>query len=357
MANSTQTDDSSKTSIVLSSSEQHEVTQVFKEARDFRSIGEAITAPIDKIIAQTALVIDKDPIMNVSTQLEKMNQDVQGVYKDIIDNDGAFMKLLKSIPIISNVVTKVDEAKFNMKTVEGKINVIFDGFDQSYNSINTSIDLQTDFLQVIEENLGKTEAYKNFLAEKIEEFQTTIAQTENEDERNKYVMFLQNVEFFQTNLIVLIGNLEVAKKRLEMRLDSATKLSLAMNGSRPIFKTLLSTALIETSSQQAIDASIKTMKVMGDTIDKMSKDLTDKAISGTRKAQEIASKPVLSTSQFVENVSKLKIHFDQIEDFREQIAREAVHERKVFEDAAEKLEDIKLLSQKTTEEFHQEIQA
>jgi len=60
----------------------------------------------------------------------------------------------------------------------------------------------------------------------------------------------------------------MAKKRLEMRLDSATKLSLAMNSSRLIFKTLLSTALIETSSQKAIDASIKAMDIMGKTIDK-----------------------------------------------------------------------------------------
>jgi hypothetical protein len=61
---------------------------------------------------------------------------------------------------------------------------------------------------------------------------------------------------------VLIGNLDMARKRLNMRLDSANKLSLAMSSSRPIFKTLLSTALIETSSQKAIDASMKAMEVM-----------------------------------------------------------------------------------------------
>ena len=63
-----------------------------------------------------------------------------------------------------------------------------------------------------------------------------------------------------------------------MRLDSANKLSLSMSSSRPIFKTLLSTAIIETSSQKAIDASMQAMEVMGDTIDKMSSELTDKAI-------------------------------------------------------------------------------
>ncbi|MDP2395435.1 MAG: hypothetical protein Q8S84_05905 [bacterium] len=78
----------------------------------------------------------------------------------------------------------------------------------------------------------------------------------------KLEMFIRNVEYFQSNLIVLIGNLDMAKKRLLMRLDSANKLSLAMNSSRPIFKTLLSTALIESSSQKAIDASMKAMEVM-----------------------------------------------------------------------------------------------
>jgi hypothetical protein len=54
----------------------------------------------------------------------------------------------------------------------------------------------------------------------------------------------------------------MTEKRLLMRLDSSHKLSLSMNSSRPIFKTLLSTALIETSSQKALDASLKAMEVM-----------------------------------------------------------------------------------------------
>jgi hypothetical protein len=54
----------------------------------------------------------------------------------------------------------------------------------------------------------------------------------------------------------------MARKRLLIRLDAANKLSLAMNSSRPIFKTLLSTAIIETSSQKAIDASMRAMQTM-----------------------------------------------------------------------------------------------
>ena len=114
----------------------------------------------------------------------------------------------------------------------------------------------------IEKNLWKVVAYKDFIEWKIAEFKARLAETTDEEERAKLEMFIRNVEYFQSNLIVLIGNLDMAKKRLLMRLDSANKLSLAMNSSRPIFKTLLSTALIETSSQKAIDASIKAMDVM-----------------------------------------------------------------------------------------------
>lgn len=343
----------------LSTTDISEVEQVFQEARDFRTVWERITAPIDSIISETAKIIDKDPIMNVSGELEKMNGEVQWVYKDILDNDGTFMKLLKTIPVIGGIATKIDgkldDAKFNMKTIEGKIQVIFSWFDQSYNSINTSIDMQKNFLDGIEANLWKVIAYKDFVAEKVEELQTRVAESQDEDEKRKLVMFIQNVEFFQTNLIVLIGNLDMAKKRLEMRLDSATKLSLAMNSSRPIFKTLLSTALIETSSQKAIDASMKAMDIMGKTIDKMSAELTDKAIQWSKRAEEMSSKPILSTNQFVENVTKLKNHFDQIEDFREQIAKEALEERKLFEDAKIKLNDMKVLTKETQEEFIWEL--
>jgi hypothetical protein len=138
--------------------------------------------------------------------------------------------------------------------------------------------MQKDFVDGIDANLDKVIAYKEYIEIKIQEFKIRLEESTDENEKQKLAMFISNVEYFQSNLIVLIGNLDMARKRLLMRLDSANKLSLAMNSSRPIFKTLLSTALIETSSQKALDASIKAMDIMGSTIDKMSSELTDKAI-------------------------------------------------------------------------------
>ena len=345
----------------ISAVDSAEIEAAFNEAEDFRSIGEKITAPLDSIISKTAKVIDADPIMKVSEELKSMNGEVQEVYSDIIDNDGNVMKFFKSIPLLWGLVktldSKFDEAAFNMKGIEGKINTIFGGFDTAYNSVNTSIDMQKEFLDGIDANLGKVIAYKDFVSNKVEEFKKKLEETTDEKEKEKLKMFLRNVEFFQGNLVVLIGNLEMARKRLLMRLDSANKLSLAMNSSRPIFKVLLSTAIIETSSQKAIDASMAAMEVMGSTIDKMSSDLTDKAISSSKKAEEMSSKPVLSTTVFIENVTKLKNHFESIESFREQIAIEAEAERKSFEEAKTKLENMKVLTKKETEELDKELSA
>ena len=344
---------------VLSGVESKEVEKVFSNAKDFRSIGEKITAPLDSIISETAKIIDNDPIMNVSSELEKMNGEVQTVYKDIIDSDGTFMKIMKSIPLVSNVAVfidnKVDQAKFNMKGMEGKIGVIFSGFDTSYESINTSIDMQKAFIDGIDKNLGKVVAYKEYIEEKIVEFNKRLEEATDEDEKQKLAMFISNVEYFQGNLIVLIGNLDMTRKRLLMRLDSANKLSLAMNSSRPIFKTLLSTALIESSSQKALDASMKAMDVMGSTIDKMSSELTDKAIESSKKAEEMAAKPVLSSTVFIENVTKLKNHFEEIDDYRKQIKIEAKAEQELFEEAKVKLEDIKVMSKENHEELAKEL--
>ena len=134
----------------LSASETAEVEKTFAEAKDFRQLGEKITAPIDSIISETATMIDSDPIMSVSTTLSQINGEVQEVYGEIINNDGTMMKLAKSVPLLGGLMRKLDskwdEAAFNMKDLEGKIQMIFSGFDQAYSSLNTSIDLQKKFV-------------------------------------------------------------------------------------------------------------------------------------------------------------------------------------------------------------------
>lgn len=100
---------------------------------------------------------------------------------------------------------------------------------------------------------------------------------------------------------------------------------------------------------------MKAINVMGETIDKMSTELTDKAIESSRKSEELSSKPVLSASVFVDNVTKLKNHFDTIESYRAQVKMEADAQKKLFDDASEKLKQVKVLGAKDQEEFAKEL--
>lgn len=345
----------------LSTVEKMEIENVFKWARDFREVGEKITAPFDAIIDETSKIIDNDPIMKVSDQLKNMNNSVQWVYKDIIDNDSAITRWLKSIPLIWWIVKAIDEKKdalaFDMSSTTWKINKIFSGFDTSFNSLNSSIDMQEKFSKWLDDNLNKVILYHEFVSEKLEEFKWKALTAENDVDKDKYKMFISQVEYFRNNLTTLIWNLQLTQKRIYMRLDSSHKLSLAMSSSRPIFKTLLSTAIIESSSQKALEASIETINIMGQTIDNMSRELTDKAIASSRATEELTSKPVLSASVFIENVSKLKNHFDTIEQYREKVKLEAEKQKVLFEEAKEKLTWIKTMKLGDHDEFKKELLA
>lgn len=342
-------------SSTLNQEEQDLVIKSFEEVKDFRTLGERITAPIDSIIDETTVIIQNDPILDVSNELNTMNKKMQGIYADIIDNDGSVMKFFKKLPIIGSIAEKLDEKwdeqNFNMKTINGQITAIFSGFDQAYTSLNTSIDMQYSFLEGIEKNLGKVIDYKEFLDVKLVEFKAGIE--ERNEDKDKLKLFIRSVEFFQTNLTVLIGNLEMAKKRLLIRLDSARKLSLSMNSSKPIFKTLLSTAVIEISGQKAIDASMTAINAMSETIDKMSTSLTDEAIASNKKAEELSSKPILSLNVFIDNVTKLKNHFDEIEDYREKIMIDTKKQKEDFNQARKNLADIKVLSKSQSDELEE----
>jgi DNA repair exonuclease SbcCD ATPase subunit len=346
--------------VELKPEEQKEIEETFSSVKDFRTLWEKITAPIDNIIERTSKIIESDPIMDVSWELKKINNDVQSVYKEIIDDDSAFTKFIKKIPLLWDVVEKldnaVDELKFDMKSIKWKIEIIFSWFDQSYESLNKSIQMQQEFLEWLDQNLGKVKSYKEYVEKKLEEFKQKAQQITDEKEKEKYDMFIRNVEFFIRNLETLIGNLELARKRLLIRLDSAVKLALAMSSSRPIFKTLLSVAILETSGQKAIDASMKSIEVMWNTIDKMSSELTDKAIESSRKAEEMTSKPVLDTKVFIENVEKLKRHFETIEQYREQVKKEAEEERKLFNQATKDLENIKTWKSQDFTELQNELE-
>jgi hypothetical protein len=75
--------------------------------------------------------------------------------------------------------------------------MIFSGFDTTYDSVNKSIDLQIKFLDTIDKNLDKVEAYKVFIENKLVELTKRLEETTDEKEKMKLEMFIRNVEYFK----------------------------------------------------------------------------------------------------------------------------------------------------------------
>jgi hypothetical protein len=69
----------------------------------------------------------------------------------------------------------------------------------------------------------------------------------------------------------------------------------------------------------------------------------------------MSAKPVLSSTVFIDNVTKLKNHFEEIDDYRKQMKEEAEKENALFEEAKIKLENIKVLSKENHEELAKEL--
>jgi len=87
----------------------------------------------------------------------------------------------------------------------------------------------------------------------------------------------------------------------------------------------------------------------------MSKDLTDQAVESSKKAEEITQKPVLDTKVFIGNVEKLKNHFDEIENYRKQVAQQTKEERKSFEEATNNLKELKKVNKEDYDELQENL--
>ncbi|MBS8121629.1 hypothetical protein [Candidatus Vampirococcus lugosii] len=307
--------------IELDKNEVKQIDDTFDNIKDFRSLGEKITSPVDNIINETSKVIKSDLIMNTSNKLETVNYDIQKVYEKIVNEDGAILRFLKSIPLIGNIISYFMKKKYNMKEIKGQIENIFSGFDQSYESLNKSIYIQKNFLDSLEKNLGKINNYQKFIDKRLINLEEKYKNEIDKDQKGKYKVFIEQVEYFLQNIRILIGNLELARKRILTRLDSTIKLSLSMNNSRPIFKTIINVAILETSGQQALDASSKYMEAMGNALESISEDILEDKTEH-KNVEDKNEDNSNNEDKLVENVKKLKNNFDEIEGYRKEIVKQ-----------------------------------
>ena len=115
--------------------------------------------------------------------------------------------------------------------------------------------------------------------------------------------------------------------RIAMRLESAKRLHKQMELSRPAFQTLLSSVLMESAGQRAIEASVGIMKVLGGAIDQMSEKLTTQTIESAKMALEAEVRPMLGAGDIRRNVERIQSELLVIANTREQYMLEASNQK------------------------------
>jgi len=344
--------------IELSEEKKRSIEEKFENAEDFSEVGAQITAPINGVANETLTLIKNDPIMDVSGILNNIKKDVDWLYDDIIKEDSFILKFAKAIPLLWLAIDKIsgtaENIKFNMKETNEKIQGLFKNFDVSHKSLVKSIELQNKYLKWLNANIDEIIAYRNFIDKKLEEFEEKIVQSSWE-EQEKYKNFANAMQNFLSNLNSLIGNLTLWRKRILRRLDAAQNINLVMWPTRWIFEALLSTAVVEAATQKPIEATLKSMNNLWESIDKRNETLTEKTIENSKKTEKMLAKPILNTKKFVNNVEKLKNHFIDIEEYREKMATEAKAEKKEFEKAYETLEDLNVPKPKNHKELMEHL--
>lgn len=343
----------------LSSSEKMKIETSLKNLGDFRKLWEEITAPFRWAFTRAAEIIDKDPVMNISSDLSNMNTQIKEVYSTIITNDWKIMRTMKKIPLFGSVISaidnQVDKASFDLASASWKLEKIFEGYDKAETSLNASIDLRKGYIENLTENESKTAGYVTYLEAKLEEARQTFLGLTDDEEKRKYKMFIDNLDYYVANLISLVSNLYMTRRRMEMQQDSAYKLSLGMNVWRPIFETLIEAWMVETSWMQSIEAWAKALEGMWKLADDLSTMLANKTIESNKKSAQMMSKPLMNPEVFVTNVNNLIQNFNEMEAQKDELARIRTESVAKIKDAVWKLKEMNVMTEAEQQQFQKHL--
>lgn len=250
---------------------------------------------LNNLIRETGNLIAEDPIMATGEEMDTITSEFQQIYEGIGGGKKGILDVFKSW-----VQKTAPDVQY--KSFENKIDRIFEQFDQAKTSIDTSVRIFTKYSSELKKEIDK-----------ISEYGTTTDTSEfSDDELMEY-----------RTIGTILSNLQLSYGRIMMRLESGKKLARMMEFSRPAFQTLLSSVIIETSSQKALNSSVNIMKTLGGAIDTMSTRLTDDTIRTAHIALEAEVKPLLGAGVIKENAERLRTELLSINKEREQYLLEA----------------------------------
>ena len=343
----------------LTREQKSEIEAAFKNADDFRGLWSKITDPFKGSFDKAVTVIENDPVMDVSNQLTNLNWQIQEVYWEILSNDGKMMRTAKKLPFIwgwiKAIDKNVDKASFDIKWTNRKIKVIFSGYDIAEGSLNTAINLKKEHITEMEWQEEISVRYITYIQRKIDQFKQNLATLPEWEDKRKYKMFLEQIEYFSANLVSLVSNLYLSRRRLEIQQQTSYKLSTAMNVWRPLFETLLNAGMFEASWLQSNEAAAAALQGMSTIMDNMQTQLTDRTIEGSKQTAEIMKKPLMNPDVYVKNVEKLVTHLNEMDSINESIKVEREQNMKNIQQATQRLQKRNVMTQQERETFSTEL--
>ncbi len=333
-----------------------EIDNLFKESKDFAEMGEKLTAPIDEIISRSNELIENDPVIWIGNELSKINKEVNEVYEDIIQDSSKAVKFMKKIPLLWKIVDtftdKKEEMMFELKDNREKLESIFKNYDICQSSLSLNIKAYKDMEADLRQYIDKIGLYIEYIQLKLEGFKEKKELAKNDEEIAKYTSFIQQTEFFINNMKSLESILNLSMKRITESVKNSTQLSISMSTGKPVFKLLINLAVSESALQKGNEAAIKAIRGMGDTIEKMDNELTDRSIDASNKTQEILLSPIISSENIIENTKKLTKHLEEINAQKDKHIEEAKKGNAELDIELAKLRSLNSLKQSDIEDIY-----
>jgi len=241
---------------------------------------------LNNLINETGDIIHNDSSQFVEEDVMGINKDFEDIYSGIGGNkDSAILSFIKKI------VGK-DEG-FEYKSFEGKIGAIFSRYDGTYDGLVSSEAMFSSYNEGLESEIAKIDTYLESNVDKID----------GEDDEIDY----RTIQVMKENLIL-------TKSRIDLRLSSTRKLIKTMATNRPIFQTLLSSAMLEVSGQRAVDSSIKVIGAISGTISRISDKLTQSTNSTALIASSTRTQPIIYLEWIRKNLETLQLTVEKIKE-------------------------------------------
>ena len=156
-------------------------------------------------------------------------------------------------------------------------------------------------------------------------------------------------------LKTLIITLKLTYKRWQVRLYAISEMWIKMRVARPVFETILTTAIIEDASQQSLEASLDVMDSYRNVSNYMISDLTNRTIKSAEKTEKELSQTAVSIDVLEKSMTDLTKYLEEAEKRAEQVKKEQNEKMKKLSELNAKAEKMKNLTPDEIKEIEQEI--